>query len=438
VTITLGHTPERDRLPELTPESIEGSGALRGSAERTAILTLTAAFVFQPILHPGGPGNSSPVDVFLVVSIVAAAIWARSGHHKLRAPYFIPVALMLAAGAASGLVGPLPGLALTTLATDILIFAWCIVVVNVLSTPRAMRYALVAWSWAGIFWATVVIVAWFGHITALEGLSAADGNRVLFTFGDPNYAATYWIATIFVVYATRTPTARWMRISGYAVLVGAMALSESNGGVVALAAGIFLLMLVKSYRSRGPVGMVAAALVILIVVGALFTAFPLSKIRQDALFSGQPLLVNSIGRSGQSASERGVLVKEVTELYQRSDGILGLGPASTKPLLATGLYPYPNEAHNDVLATLAERGTLGLLGLLLLVGSAIFWAAPLVRRPLSAGFAAVVPRPAGLTAGLLALGVTSMYEQVLHFRFLWALLGIVAILGKDAKRLTRG
>jgi O-antigen ligase len=184
--------------------------------------------------------------------------------------------------------------------------------------------------------------------------------------------------------------------------------------------------------------MVAAALVILIVVGALFTAFPLSKIRQDALFSGQPLLVNSIGRSGQSASERGVLVKEVTELYQRSDGILGLGPASTKPLLATGLYPYPNEAHNDVLATLAERGTLGLLGLLLLVGSAIFWAAPLVRRPLSAGFAAVVPRPAGLTAGLLALGVTSMYEQVLHFRFLWALLGIVAILGKDAKRLTRG
>jgi hypothetical protein len=211
VTITLGHTPERDRLPELTPESIEGSGALRGSAERTAILTLTAAFVFQPILHPGGPGNSSPVDVFLVVSIVAAAIWARSGHHKLRAPYFIPVALMLAAGAASGLVGPLPGLALTTLATDILIFAWCIVVVNVLSTPRAMRYALVAWSWAGIFWATVVIVAWFGHITALEGLSAADGNRVLFTFGDPNYAATYWIATIFVVYATRTPKSWHLR-----------------------------------------------------------------------------------------------------------------------------------------------------------------------------------------------------------------------------------
>ena len=42
-----------------------------------------------------------------------------------------------------------------------------------------------------------------------------------------------------------------------------------------------------------------------------------------------------------------------------------------------------------------------------------------------------------LVAGLLALGVIAFYEEVLHFRFLWALFAIVAVLGKDARALRR-
>jgi hypothetical protein len=434
MTITLERALRRDPGPAPTLEPVGGPGPRRGSVERTAMLTLTAAFIFQPILHPTGPGNSSPVDILTLASIATAAIWATSGHHKLRAPYFIPTALMVAAGAASGLVGPLPGLSFVTLLVDILLFAWCTTVVNVLSSPRAMRCAMVAWSWSGIFWAGVVIVAWLGHITALEGLQAAEGNRVLFTFGDPNYASTYWDATIFVVYAARTPSSRWMRIIGYSMLASALALTESNGGMLALGAGIFFLLLVKSYRKRGWVGSLATALAIGLAVGGFFTAFPLNSIRQWAASSNQPLLVNSIGRSAQSSAERSELITETRQLYEQSDGVLGLGPASTKPLLTTRLYPYANEAHDDYLAALVERGPLGVLGLLLLVGSAISRASPIIRRPLSARYAAVVPAPAGLVAGLLTLSVNSFYEEILHFRFLWALLGIVAILGKDARR----
>ncbi len=305
---------------------------------------------------------------------------------------------------------------------------------NVLTTPGKMRFALVAWSWSGIIWAAIVVIAWLGHITFLEGLHAASGNRVLFTFGDPNYAATYWTVTIFVVYATRTPGTRWIRFIGYATLAWALILSESNGGVLAIGLGLFLLLLLRSYRKRGLVGSLATALVVVLAVGVPLAIFPLSQIRLDAHNSGQPLLVNSIGRSGQSTSERGQLTTELIQLYDHTDGVFGQGPASTKQLLTTGLYPYPNEAHNDFLAALTERGAVGLFGLLLLVGTAFLWARPLVRRPLSAGFAAAVPRPAGLVAALLALGVTSFYEEVFHFRFLWALLGVVAVLGKDAKR----
>jgi O-Antigen ligase len=418
--------------PSVAP--LAGAPVPRRSVQRVAMITMTAAFVFQPILHPSGPLNSSPVDVLTVASIVTAAIWASAGHHRLRVPYVVPVALMVAAGAASGLHGSMPGLALVTLATDVLLLAWCVAVANVLSAPRVMRCALVAWSWSGIVLAAVVVCAWFGHVTALQGLQPAEGNRVLFTFGDPNYASAYWDVTIFVVYATRVPAARWMRIAGYLLLAGALALTESNGGVLALGVAIVFLLLVRSHRRRGWVGMVATALVIGSAAAIFVTAVPLASIRQWALGTGQPLLVNSIGRSAQSSSERGLLIVEMKQLFEQGDGLLGLGPASTKPVLAARLYPYSNEAHNDFLAALLERGPIGLLGLLLLAGLAAARAGPILRGNVAPQYAATVPVPVGLLAALLVMAVNSFYEEILHFRFLWALLGIVAILGADRKR----
>jgi hypothetical protein len=436
MTLTAVRTSWRDQPPTPTLEPVRAEPP-RGSVQRAAMLTLTAALIFQPILHPSGPGNSSPVDILTLASIVTAAIWARSSHVGLRAPYFVPVAIYVAAGMASGLVATSPGLSLLTVGDDLLLFAWCTTIVNVLGSPRAMRLALAAWSWSGIFWAAMVTVSWLGHITPLEGLQAAEGNRVLFTFGDPNYASTYWDATIFVVYASRTPASRWMRIIGYALLVWALILTESNGGTLALLIGVVFLVLVRAYRKRGWAGSTATLLAIALAVGAFFTVVPLGSIRQWAASSNQPILVNSIGRSAQSSAERGLLITEIRELYEQTDGVLGLGPASTKPVLTQRLYPYANQAHDDYLAALDERGVIGLLGWLLLVGTAVWWTVPLLRRPLSAGYAAAVPVPAGVVAALLALSINSFYEEIQHFRFLWALLGIVAVLGYDARAAAR-
>jgi hypothetical protein len=425
----------RPPLPAPTAATlVTGAKLLPGSAQKVALVSMVAAIVAQPILHPTGPGNSSPVDVVMAAAIATAAIWATTSHHRLRAPYVLPVGVMIAAGAASGLHGPLPGLSLAALATDVLLLAWCIAVVNVLSAPRAMRCALVAWSWSSMLWAALVIVGWIGHISILEGLNAADGNRVTFTFGDPNYAAAYWVVSTLVVCAARCPGPRWARLLAYALLLWALVLTESNGGALSLGVGAGLLLVVRSHRRRGLVGAAAAVMALGLTVGALFTAFPLAAVRQWAADSGQSLLVNSIGRSGQSSSERSVLVSEIANLYERGDGVFGVGPVATKPMLATLLYPYSNEAHDDLLAALVERGVAGMFGLLLLVGTAARWTGPVVSRPLSAHYAAVVPRPAALAAALLALAVNSLYEEILHFRFLWMLLAILAVLGHDVRR----
>lgn len=438
MTTVLARSPGPDPITAHLPAGAEGMarppGPPRGSAERAAVYTLVAAVIFQPILHPTGPGNSSPVDVLTVASIVTALVWMAGTHRKLRAPYFLPVMLYVAAGAASGLFSSLPGTALVTLAIDALLFTWCLAVVNVLSAPRALRYAVAAWSWSGIAWAAVAIIAWLGHIGFIEGVTATEGNRVMFTFGDPNYASWYWGSTILVVYAARTPAKRWMRVSGSVLLLWALVLTESNGGMLALFAGVAFLLLVRGYQRHGWAGVVATGLTIGLAVTTFFTVLPLNELRQLAAASNQPLLVNSVGRSAQSSSERSLLFGESIRLYEQSYGVFGIGPASTKPLTATLQYPYVNEAHDDYLAALSERGVVGLFALLLLAASAASRASPMIRRPLSAPFAAAVPRPAGIVAALITVSLNSFYEEVQHFRLLWLLLAIVAVLGRDAVR----
>ena len=153
----------------------------------------------------------------------------------------------MAAGAASGLVGPLPGLALTSLATDVLLFAWCTVVVNVLSTPHAMRYAMAAWSWSGVIWAAVVVCAWLGHITPLEGdLSRGKPGDVHLRRPElcRHVLDGDHLRGLFHPHAIGPVD----EVHRYVLLAWALILTESNGGALAVGAAIFFLLLLRSYR----------------------------------------------------------------------------------------------------------------------------------------------------------------------------------------------
>jgi hypothetical protein len=402
--------------------------ARRGGTERAAVGAVAAAIFCAPLLRPSGPGNVSPVDLFTVAALALMAIWASTSGRKLRAPYALGVALMMIAGAASGLLGPLPGTSLVDILQDVLLFAWCTAIVNVTVRPRAMRTALVAWSIGAIFFAGVDVLAWLGHVRFLEGLTAADGNRVMFLFGDPNYAAVFWVLSIFVVYATRAPASRWYRLLGYVLLVWALMLTESNGGLLELLAGLAVVVIVKSYRRRGAGGAMATVLIIVLLVGGGEAVFPLHKVRQWALNSNQSFLVNSLGRSDNSSAQRSVLIHESLQLYSSGNKLLGIGPNTTKQLLYNEEYPYAKMAHDDYLAALVERGPLGLLGLFVLIGCVASKTARVFKRPLSPPFAAAVPRPAGLVAAVFAVAVAATYYQILHFRFVWALFALMAVL----------
>lgn len=427
MTTALQPAPLQTGPADVTP--VAPPARVRPMMQRLAVGTAGLAMVFQPILHPVGPGNSSPVDLLTAGTILMTALWAATSRRKLGAPYILGVALMALGGTLGGLNGPLPGTSLLAVAQDLVLIGWATSLYNLAREPGVLRTLTRVYSRAAVCWATLLVFGSLTGITAIEGIVPAEGNRELFTFGDPNYAACYWVVSLFIVFATKTPRNPWLRRFGYVVLIWCLVLSESNGGVLELLVGVGFIALYTMYRKHGLVACLALLLLIGTAAGTTLTLFPLSQLQTWALQSNQSYLVNSLGRSGSdgSAGQRAMLNQETLQMYG-TDGILGSGPMTTKQLLYDRQYPYAKEAHDDYIAALVERGPFGVIGIAVVVLSAAWKVGRVLRAPPGSGFLAQIPRPVGIVAALLIMAMAGTYYEVWHFRFEWILLAFVAVL----------
>jgi hypothetical protein len=320
----------------------------------------------------------------------------------------------------------LPGTALLAVVQDVVLLTWCAAVATVAATEGALSRLVSVWAYSSVLWGWLVLAAWIFHVDPVLGLSEAEGNRVLFTFGDPNYAATYWVTSFFVLLAWGRPAGRWWRRFGCAVLLFNVGLTMSNGAFVELLVGFTVLVMFR--LRRGPGGVVAtvaagAAAVLLVVTQQLLV--PLSTVQTWALNSGSTFLADTVGRSDQSGAQRSTLIRESLLLYAE-DGVPGSGPGSTKDLLELRSFPYAKEAHDDYLAAIFERGPLGFAGILVLVVGAISRSMVVLRR--REAQARMLPRPEALVAALASMGVAGFFYEVLHFRYVWLLLAFLAVL----------
>jgi O-antigen ligase len=166
----------------------------------------------------------------------------------------------------------------------------------------------------------------------------------------------------------------------------------------------------------------AGAVVALLGLGAVEVAVPLVSIASQ---SSNPFIRYSIGRGQRSADARQSLFSQQLSVYERGD-LLGIGPSTTKATLAEDAASTVKQAHNDYLATLVERGPVGLLALFLLISTVFGRIVVFARRPLPPWLAAAVPLPAALGGACAAFALTSLTHEILHYRWLWTLLGLVA------------
>jgi len=389
------------------------------------LATVATAIAMLPALKPSGPGNSSPVDVLIALSIGVALLWAGYSGQELRIPYALAVGVFMIGGAIGSLAGPLPSAGLLAVGQDFVLLAWCAVVVNVARSATALKWLLRAWTWSAVGWALILFAALATGNLALAGVTDRTGVRASLTFGDPNYAANYFFVALMIVMATQTPRRLSLRLLVYVALLGALAATGSNGGILAFALGLGVVMVAFVARRWGGAPFLATLCVAVVLGLSALIAAQTLPIEDMAKNSGIPLLRDSIGRSSQSAQERAWLVSETIALYQQG-APWGLGPGSTKPLLQTQLAPYAYQTHDDYIESIVERGVVGAFGLLLLIGSVSIRTWSVVTKPLAPEFAALFPRTSPLLGAMVGLAVSASYYQILHFRHVWTLFAVIA------------
>jgi hypothetical protein len=406
-----------------SPLTAQASKARTG--ERLALFVGAAAIAFIPVLQPIGPGHTAPVDPLIAVTIGAWLLWASFVRTPQRLPYTLPVAVLILGGALGALVGPVPTAGLLALVQDFALLLWCAAIANLCRSPANLRVLLHTWVWSAIGWVSVLFVAVATGNNALAGVSARQGSRVSLTFGDPNVAANYFFISIMIIWAIRLPRHRGLRLLTTAMLLIAMAMTGSNGGLVSVLTGTGVAVVVATARRFSLIqGLATACGFLLLSFTASLVIHP-QAIAEWAHNSNYAILRDSIGRGTKSAGDREMILSESIPLLYRG-GLLGQGPVSTKPRLQADQAPFVKEAHDDYLAALSERGVIGAAGLLLLICSLLVRTWAVVTLPLTSEVGAVIRWPPALAGMLIGVLVEGLSYEVMHFRHVWALFGIIA------------
>jgi O-antigen ligase len=395
---------------------------------------LALALWTVPLLTPAGPGNTALADVSMVAALVMTMLWLYRTDAKVVLPYSLGIIIMMTGGLVAA-VYHRAGASSLSIGQDVFLLLWGAAVANAVQRPWLLRVFLQAWCWSGIAWASVLVVGRMAGINALAGITAEYGSRAALTFHDPNLAGNYFVCALMVLLATRTIRRRWIRFLGVVVILMAIGFTGSNGAAVGLGIGLGVAVAVRIYKARGPIFAIAVVALLTALVGVAGPHIDVTAIQAKAAGSVQ-LLQDSLGRSDTSGSERQILFSEGMRLYRAGD-LIGIGPGRTKQTLADHGAPYVKEAHDDYVATLVERGVIGGIGLIILIVAIGIRLARVTFRPLPPDVAALVPRPEYLLGLGFALLASGFFYEVLHFRHLWAFLGLVAGLDAMAGRRWR-
>jgi hypothetical protein len=419
----------RVAVPDPTPARLGAAG----NGERVAVTLAAAAIALIPLLKPSGPLNLAPVDPFIGMALVATLLWLGSSRWKLRWPYAVPAALMMGGGALAAIGGPVPSQSTVALLQDAWLLVWCWALVNLASSPARVKVLLRTWAYSGFVWGVLLFIGLALGLAWLTGQDAREASRTALTTGDPSYAASYFFISMMLIWATGRPRRRPVRIFAYVVLVAAILSTGSNSGVVSLIVGVSAAFVMRVYTRRGLVAATAAAVGLLFVAVGIGSNISLSELQRKAHSSQYGFVRDGLGRSGVSVAQRDLLLHESLTLH-REGSPLGAGPTSTKPRLEAQRAQFVKEAHDDYLASLVERGPLGVLGLAVLLSGLAARAVGVARRRLSDGFAAVLVNPHAIVGAVAGTVVAMAVYELLHLRHLWALFALVAALGIWGRR----
>lgn len=225
--------------------------------------------------------------------------------------------------------------------------------------------------------------------------------RAKATFPNPNLAG-HFMATCCMALVV-LPVSRRARVVGLTAAGAGVIATGSFGAIVQLVVGVLVLGIEEARRARPPTRQLLA----FAFAGAL-------ALLALALTSGTRFLPEQGESTGYNAAHLDRTTTGRVDLWgaavdQIVDAPWGIGPGSSRNLEVLREGTDSTEVHSEPLAFLAERGALGLLGLVAL------WAT-LWRLAV----------PGGVGKAMIAsLVVASLFRETSHYRHLWVLLALV-------------
>jgi O-antigen ligase len=244
-------------------------------------------------------------------------------------------------------------------------------------------------------------VAWasaLSTILVIALLLVELGTRKQGTFANPNIAAHFLVTNLVVL--TRAPLPRWLRLAALgAAIVGIVETGSFGAMLMTVGAFGYLTLTLPSEKRRAIIRRFAPLAGLVLILALVSASSEGAASTAESGYNQRHFERSSEGRLNRFRIASGVALE-----YP-----FGLGPGSNRGL---GLLPGDQEAHNEYLAYLTERGVLGLVGLLLLY-TALF-------RLGSRG---------GLVRALvIGYSLQSMVRETFHYRHLWLLLAFALVL----------
>lgn len=416
-----------------------------GRADKLALWAVAGAVAAVALLNPKLPGHSGPADVLMVGAILVVVVWAIARRAVWRLPCALGVTGYLATGLLASMTSAQPTQGLTAVLQEVFLFLWCAAVATVIRTPAELAVVLRAWAVSAVGWAALLVFAVSAHLHSIAGtgdrllpgssvLQTGGGFRSRLFFDHPNMAGNYYMIAVFILIASGYPRRLWVRVLCVLVLLSAMVVAGSNAALISIAGGGLLTAFLHVRVRAGLVKATAVVGVVAVLVGSV-AAFVVPPVLDSAQQSSIRLIHDTLGRTNRSAAKRQSLFDSQIKLY-REGNLVGIGPNGTQDVLSAQAAPEVKEAHNDYLGTLVERGPFGLLALFAIIAAVIARCVAFTCRPLPPRLAAAVPVPAALAGACLAFAITAFTHEVLHYRWLWTLFGLVAALHLLVRRET--
>jgi hypothetical protein len=259
-------------------------------------------------------------------------------------------------------------------------------------------------------WAVAALLA-TGSVVAVRLLAEHAAVRARAGFPNPNIPGH--LAAALAVLVLFLPLRRLPKLGLLALLLAGLVATGSFGAALLFVVG-FLYWATCTSRAAPPA--VRGLIRMLLVVAVLVAPFAVSSyVRSNADSEGQATRAYSADRFDRSSSSRLDIWSAAVDLSVRTP--LGIGPGTAR---AERLLPKGKEVHTEPLSYLLERGPLGLVGLALF-GFAL-WRVGLPGGP--------------LRGVVVALGVSMLFRNVLHYRHVWVVLAVAAVLDDHVGRGT--